>query len=260
MFSPNQVVGFQITNFFRSTFMSVLLLGAFWSFFIVLNFMGLRFPEISTGRLFDFGFFSLSIFSFITFLTMIPIQTTEAKLSPGFYERLIHNRWTHFGLYLIVVCSLVSVAVSLLPANNIFEGHFSELFFANLSSILFAIVFHRNWVLRNLYQPYLVYNHIQKLSKEESKQDLWGEVYEITYKALKDGRLGNAKEFISILAYIFYNNEEVQRAHFDEDLRSLYKTAQEVRPAARYLEEKFPFLLQGKLELFRNEGSLQRVR
>lgn len=265
MYSPNQVVGFQFSNVIKSILMSLLLLSSFWAFFLGLNWLGVNFPAVSTNRFFDFGIFSLSTFSFITFLTMIPIQTTEAKLSPGFYARLIHSVWTHFGLYVIVMCSIVSVAVELLPPNAFVQNHLCELYLANLSSIIFAIVFHRSWVLRNLYQPYLVYSHIEKLSKEESKQELWIEVYEIAYKALKDGRLGNAKEFISILAYIFYHNEKVQRAHFDDDLRSLYKVAEDVHPAARHLEEKFPFLRSEKnikehSLLERMEPALMRIR
>ena len=248
MFTPNQVVSFQFSKFFKSVLSSGLLLGCFWALFVGLNWLGVNFPEISPSRLFDFGFFSLSTFSFITFLTMIPIQTAEAKLSPGFYARMIHNQWTHFGLYVIVLCSIVSIVVTLVPTDTIFHRHLCELFLANLSSIIFAIIFHRYWVLRNLYQPLIVYEQFEKLSKQEGVQELWFEVYEIAYKAIREGRIANSKDFIGILSHIFYNYEKVQRVQFDDDLRSLYKTAEGVRPVARFMEEKFPFLVVEKRE------------
>ncbi len=245
MLSPQKVVACgQFSNFIKSLLRSIFLIGAFWILFIGLSYAGCPLPGIKVEKFFDLGFFAFSTFGFIIFLTMVPFQTVEGKLSPGFYSRIIRNSWAHFGLYVLLVCSIICFFVLAFYQNHNADKYLSHLFMALVAAIVFSILFHRFWVLRHLYQPYTVYKNIAELIQEESKEEVWIELLECSYKAIKDGRLSDAKNFIQLISFISQDQHKEKKAllYEDEDLRSLYTAALELRPLARYMEAKWPSL------------------
>ncbi|KAF3362883.1 hypothetical protein PHSC3_000417 [Chlamydiales bacterium STE3] len=247
MVQPKKVVRFQATNVFILPLATFLLIATFWLILVALTSIGFPFPEIALDKFFDLGFFSISIFGIIVFLTMVPFQTVEGKLSPIFYSKIFNAPAAHFGLYVLMFSSIVCfVVIALQQALNM-VGYLSQLFIALVMSIVFAILFHRFWVLRCLYQPYIVYKYIKTLEWDESAEEIWLELFECAFKAIKQGRVSDAKNLIDLMAHI-YNKCPSQERHvvLREDIMSLYAAAQESRPIARSLEEKWPFCIQNK--------------
>ena len=237
--SPKKRVSLKAVNFFISLFGSIFLVSGFWVLFIALQSLGFPCPLIEKSKFLDLSFFTFSNFSFITFLTMIPIQNVEGKLSPGFYSRVIRTPWTNFGLYALLVCTLICLFVSgiCLP---LIEKYLSSLFMAIISTLFFSVIYHRIMTLRALYEPYIVYKNIDKLLEETSEEEVWLDLVEITYKAIIAGRLSEAKIFI----YYLDNISKKQDTHlfYQEDLKSLHKAAKGLSLITRHMESLWPFL------------------
>ncbi|WP_213106606.1 hypothetical protein [Candidatus Protochlamydia amoebophila] len=242
--SPQKVVQFRSSNFITLYLSTVFLTGIIWLIFIGLSYAGFPFPQIEIEKFFDLGFFSISIFGVIVFLTMVPFQTVEAKLSPGFYSRIFNTPLAHFGIYVLMSCSIfcfLIIALQHMLDKNIY---LSQLFIAMVTAIIFAILFHRFWVLRCLYQPYIVNKYINKLAREETDEEIWIELFECTYKSIKQYRVSDARNFIDLMFHVYQKcSDEEKTSLLDEDLMSLYAIAQESRPIARFIEEKWPFLI-----------------
>lgn len=238
-------------NFFHITLFNsivpflgaIALIGFLWFFFIGLNKIGVLLPLMDVGKFQDLGFFATSTFGLIVFLTMIPFQTVAGQLSGGFLSRVFNTPAAHFGLYVLLISTFISFFVNSLKEFDFVEANLNALFLAIIVTIVFSIVFHRFWVIRYLYQPYVVYKHIKSLSWEESGQRMWVELYECLYKAIVQGRVSDAHYFIALVNHFFenYKNSEHKDILY-EDLFSLRTAAQNLRPVARFMEKKWPFL------------------
>lgn len=243
MISPYQVVQFRLSNIILSVVATLALIGTFWLTFVGLTCAGCPFPQIPIEKFYDLGFFSFSTFSFIIFLTMIPFQTAEGKLSPGFYARTLRNPWSHFGPYLLLTCSIICFLVIALYQTSSDGKYLNQLFMSLVASIITAILFYRVFVLRYLHEPYSVYVNVDKLMKEETREEVWMEILECTYKAVRDARLSDSKNFLNLLMKLYNLNSETERKNvLQEDLKSLYKASGDLRPVSRYMEMKWPFL------------------
>lgn len=243
MAPAKRMLSYSFSNLLICTFSALFLTLGFWIFFAYLQFSGYPLPVINISKFFDLGFFSFSFFSFIVFLTMIPFQASEGKLSPGFYARLIRTPQAHFGLYVLILSSMICFIVLAISENNyLTKETCNSLFMAIIASIIFAIVFHRIWVLRSIYQPYVVYKNITKLSQEETREKVWLELLECTYKAIAGRHINYATNFLQLMYLIYQRHGEHAEIFFGEDLRSLYKATTDFRPVARAMETKWPSL------------------
>ncbi|MBS4168914.1 hypothetical protein [Parachlamydia sp. AcF125] len=239
-----KILPFRLSNFIMLVSLTLVTIGAFWLFFIGLTQAGICFPEIKTEQFADLGFFSVSIFGVIIFLTMIPFQTVEGRLSPGFFSRISNRTTAHFGLYVLVTAAIMSFLIISLQKMYFVEHYLSQLFAALIASIIFAIIFHRSWVIRCLYQPYVIYQHIHELKGEETEEETWLELFECVYKAIKQGRINDARNIINLMSHHFKDCcREGKTKALHEDLANLYAIAQDCRPVARIMEKKWPFLL-----------------
>lgn len=243
--SPFQkVLRFRFSNFIKLSLSSLFTIGGVGCLFIAFAYLGFPFAEIKVEKFFDLGFFSVSIFGLIIFLTMIPFQAVQERLSPGFFSRISSNPRAHFGLYVLITSAIICFLVIALQQIPIIEKYLSELFLALTVAIIFAIIFHHCWVIRHLYQPYVVYNHIKELKGEESVEETWLELFECVYKAIKQGRVSDARNIINLITHNF--NQDITKKEnrmLYEDLTNLYTIARECRPIARLMEKKWPFLL-----------------
>ncbi len=243
MISPYRVIRLRLSTVVLSIFATLILISVFWLIFFILARLGCCFPQISIDKFFDLGFFSLSMFGFIIFLTITPFQTVQGKLSPGFYARMIRNKWSHFSLYILLNCFIFCFLAIAFYQTQFEKEYSSQLYMALICTIIAAIWFHRIWALRYLHEPYIVYANIDKLIQEESKEEVWTEMLECTYKSIKDGRLSDSKNFIKLLDKLYIANNELKEKNIlQEDLESLYKAASDFRPISRYMEIKWPFL------------------
>lgn len=243
MLSPQKVVRFKFSNFLISTITSLLLIGTLWVSFIALTKAGFPFLHVKIEKFLDLGFFSFSTFSFIIFLTMIPFQTAEGKLSPGFYSRIVRNPWAHFGLYVLMTAAIISLCAIAWDQIYHTRDYLDQLFVALILSIMIAILFHRFWVLRYIYQPYNVYKNIDKLMHDETLEEVWLELVECTHKAIREGRVSDTRNFINLLMRMYQAMNEKERSLvLQEDLKSLYQKAEGFRPICRYMESKWSFL------------------
>lgn len=243
MLEPKKVVRFQLSGFLLPFLASLCLIGLTWMACIAISQAGYPFPAVS-DKFYELGFFSISTLSFIIFLTMIPLQNVEARLSPGFYSRMVRDPWSHFGLYILIISSIMSFLVLAAPHIRLLQTNLNELFVALVFSEVCAILFYRFWVLCYLYRPYVIYKNIEKLADEESLEDLWLELLECTHKAIKDTRISDARNLIRFLGYIHQKYGQNQKYPFlKEDLQNLYEKTQEFRAVARYFEIKWPFLI-----------------
>lgn len=244
MITPQKVVRFRLSSFLMQLILSLGIIALFWSLCIGLTKMGFAFPRIEVGKFFDLGFFSVSAFGLIIFLTMVPFQTVEGKLSPGFLSRIFKDPRAHIGLYILITTATLSFFIGDFRLIPLVNGYLSQLFIALVCSIIFAVILHRFWVIRCLYQPYVVYKKIKELKWEEPIQDVWLEIYECTFKAIKQNRIHDAMNLIDLMTYIFqeYNKKEDNSVIY-KDLESLYLAAQELRPLSRLMELKWPFLM-----------------
>ena len=86
MHKSNEVVRLNLSNFFTSAAAALVLIVLCFLFFRAIACTGCPLPSIEVTKFHELGFFSLSTFGFIIFLTMIPFQRAEEKLSPGFYS------------------------------------------------------------------------------------------------------------------------------------------------------------------------------
>ncbi len=245
MSKPTKVVQPHISNFFISTAASLGLILSYWLLFYSLTCMGCWLPKFEMSRFYDLGFFAFSSFSFITFLAMIPFQRAEEKLSPGLFSRVIHTPWAHLGLYVLFFSSIACFVAIGVHQHVKSDKYFQELFFALLSSIITAIIFHRFWVLRYLYQPYAVYANIANLTEEEGIQEAWLELIECSYKTIGDKRLNGGQNFMNLLEKLYRNTTNKDRIKdMNEDLESVYKVSKDLRPLQRQMEKQWPFLLR----------------
>lgn len=233
-----------ILNFLICSGLSFLLIMGFLGICILLSIVGCPFPVIQLNKFFDLGFFSLSTFSFITFLTMIPFQACEGRLSPGFFSRMICNPWSHFGLHVLMVSAIFCFSILAFYPENDTHEHFNLIFMALLASMVFAILFHRARVLCSIYQPYTVYKNIEQLAEEETREEVWYELLECTYKAISGRHISYAKIFLNLLSTVYQKNLASGVVWFDEDLKSLYKTTVDLPPIMRYMETKWFFLVE----------------
>lgn len=250
MIEPQKLPTMQLSKGLILTFWSLLTIGAFWLLFICLNHAGCPFPEIKKEKFFDLGFFALSAFGLIIFLTMTPFQMAETQLSPGFFSRIFNTPKAHFGLYVLIASSILCFLVIAFEQIPFVEKYLNHLFMAIIAAITFAILFHRSWVIRCLYQPYVVYQHIKDLRWEEPAEDVWMELFECTHKAIKQGRFSDAINFIDLMSYVYWEcTKKGQNKILTEDLENIYKIAAgEARPVSRFLEEKWPFLKSDKVQ------------
>ena len=112
------------------------------------------------------------------------------------------------------------------------------------SAIVVAILFHRFWVLKYIYQPYVVYHNLVQLTEEEGIEEVWQELLECTYKSMNDKRLGDGKVFMKLLAKTYPKVQKKREAQeLLEEIKSLYEFTSNLRPLARYMEVEWPFLL-----------------
>jgi hypothetical protein len=124
------------------------------------------------------------------------------------------------------------------------DKYLPQLFFALISSIMSAIIFYRFWVLRYLYQPYVVYANIAQLKEEHNIQEMWLELLECTYKAINDKRLSDGNNFLLLLEQLCRKTAKKEKINaLKEDLVGLYKLASPLRPLQRQMEEQWPFLI-----------------
>lgn len=239
----DKTVHFSFANFLTSSACSFLLIGALWLICAGLQTIGLPFPKIEIGKFSDLSFFALSNFSFITFLSMIPFQTAEGKLSPGFYARIVNRQWSHFGLYILMSCFVACYLVLGFYQNHFSEKLLSQLFFAIIASIIFALIFHRIHTLRYLHQPMIVYENLAQLAEEESLEELWLDLYECTLKAIKENRVSDARSFCNLMA-ILYSKIKVKekKIGWEKDLHSLYQAAKDQHPIASQIEKNWSSL------------------
>jgi hypothetical protein len=245
--SPYEVIRLRLFNIFLSIVATIMIISTFWLIFITLTLMGCPFPQVDIEKFFDLGFLAFSMFSFIIFLTIAPFQTIATKLSPRFYARMLRNIWSHFSLYLLLTCSVVCFFVVGFYQTTSENGYSSQLYLAIIASIIIAILFHRVWALRYLHEAYIVYINIDKLIEKDSKEDVWMEMMECIYKAIRDARLSDSKNFIDLLFKLYDTNFETQKeTTLREDLKCLYKATEGLRPISRYMETKWPFLLTAK--------------
>ena len=244
MVTSSKIVHLKVSNIFVSTFASLCLIGIFWVFYIGLERAGYPFLTISIDKFFDLGFYSFQTLGLVIFLTMTPLQSSVEKLSPGFYSRMIRNPWSHFGLYVLLVSSIVCfIAISIYQKRVFTDTTYnSHLFMAIVSAIIFAILFHRFWVLRHIYHPYSVYTFIEKLATEESVKELWIELLECTQKAIQDKRISDASNFIKILSMLYKKSKDDERPLLNEDIYDLYSAAENSRPITRNIEINWPLL------------------
>ena len=243
MLKQSTINDFSFKNSFISFFSSFLLIGAFWIVCIVLQTLGCSFPKIEITRFSELGFFSLANFSFITFLAMIPFQTAEGKLSPGFYARFVKRPWSHFGLYILVSCCIVCYLILSNYEKINSEETLSHLFFAIIASVVFAVLFHRNHTLRYLHHPMIVYENLVQLAKIEGLRELWLDLYECTLKAIKESRISDARSFSNLMAETYAKISDKEAiAHLQKDLHSLYQAAKDQHPIASQIEKHWPFL------------------
>lgn len=243
MLELTKLVRPQFSNFFISTTATLGLILFFWLLFYSITCLGCPLPAPEITRFYDLGFFSFSSFSFIIFLTMIPLQRAEEKLSPGFYSRILHTPWSHFGLYVLFFSSVACFVAIAVHKEFKVEQYLHPLFFALIASIVSAIIFHRFWVLCNLYQPYVVYSNISQLTKEEGIQDAWLELLECTYKTISDKRISDAKNFMLLLGNLYCKvKKKEDLKHMEEDLENLYQFSNQLRHIHRQMERQWPFL------------------
>lgn len=243
MISPKRVIQFKLFAFILSIIVTVGVISIFYLIFAILSYLGCCFPQISIDRFFDLGFFSLSTLGFIIFLTITPFQTVQRNLSPGFYARMIRNKWSHFSLYMLLNCFIFSF-LAIAFYQEIFKNEYSGLFYMALTATnITAIWIHRTWALRYLHEPYIVYANIDKLIEEEPYEGVWLDMLECTYKSVKEGRLGDSKNFIKLLRKLYDLTSATEEKNIlHEDLKSLYKTTESFRPISRYMEVTWPSL------------------
>ena len=247
---PKKVVQLKLSNFIISVITSLLLIGSYWGLFIGITYAGCPFPAVNIQKFFDLGFFCFSTFSFIIFLTMIPFQRAEEKLSPGFYSRVIRTPGANFGLYVLMISSIICFAIIDFQQQHTGDFYIDQLFFALTASIISAILFHRFWVLRHLYHPYVVYNNVLKLAEEEGLPHVWEELLECTYKTIGERRLGDSKQFLFLLSLLYPEvKQEQDKVQLHEDLKSVYESARTLKPIVRYMEKEWPFLNRSGTEI-----------
>ncbi|MGZ3632713.1 MAG: hypothetical protein ACXU9U_02360 [Parachlamydiaceae bacterium] len=245
MLSPKKRVHIKLVNFFMLFLASTFLITFYWLLLVSLTYLGFPFPEIKIEKFYDLGFFSISTFGLIVFLTMVPFQTVETQLSPGFYSKIFNNPSAHFGLYVLMFSAIICFLIIAFQQAVDMGVYLSEMFIALIISIISAILFHRFWVLRYLYQPYVVYTYIKTLKWEETDEEIWFELFECTFKAIKQGRLSDAINFLDLLNRIYDKCAHTESSvGMREDLICLRKLAKECRPVASIIEKKWPFVSQ----------------
>jgi hypothetical protein len=245
MRNPKKIFQIPNSHFLILFLLSFLLINLFWLLFIALVNIGLPFPDIKVEKFLDLGFSTISVFGIIVFLTLVPFQNVEDKLSPIFYAKIFNSPLAHFGLCLLMLCAVISFLAIGLQQTLETNKYLSQLFLALLTSIIFAILFHRFWALRCIYQPYIVYKYIKSLKYEESDEEIWLQLFECSFKAIKQGRLNDARNFIDLMEDIYHrpsNQEKIMILR--EDMLNLYALAHEIRPLARFIEEKWPFCFE----------------
>jgi|GEM_PF-6085546 len=238
----------QVTVFFTLLFSTLLTIFTLWGLFIAIHHAGFPFPDIKLERFFDLAFFSISIFGMVIFLTMISFQTVEGRLSPGFLLRIMSTPAAHMGIYVLFISAVFCFLIPTLEKVPFAQTHLNELFMALITSIVLSILIIRSWVLRTLHQPYVVYHHLEALKWEEPIEDAWLELFECTFKAIKQGRINDALNFIGLMSTVFKECSKEKTQILHEDLLNLHAAAQESRPIARLMERKWPFLLSQKIQ------------
>ena len=243
MLQKNKALHFSLGTFLVSGVFSFLLMGTLWVLCVGLQKLGCPFPAIKGNQFSDLGFFALSNFSFITFLAMIPFQTTEGQLSPGFYFRIVNRPWSHFGLHILLCCFFLCFFILG------YQEHFSDMFLSQIymtvvASVIVAVIFHRNQVLRYLYQPKIVYESLAKLATEEGSEDLWLDLYECTFKAIKANRINNARNFILLMSKLYTKMSDtgILNPNLKKDVQSLYEAAKDQPPVALLIERNWSFV------------------
>ena len=253
MKKQNKTLHFNLRNIFILSVCSFFVIGFLWLLCSGLHKIGCPFPEIKGEKFSSLGFFSFSNFSFITFLAMIPFQTAEGQLSPGFYSRIINHPWSHFGLYMLLSC-VITCFLILSNHDRLDPQMLNQLYMAIVGSVVFAAVFHLIQTLRYLYQPLIVYENLTQLANEESSEELWLDLYECILKAIKSNRIGNARNFIDLLQQVYVKVKAQEKIYmFQKDLRSLYDAAKEFPPITRALEKHWPLVM-----LENNKGVQQK--
>jgi hypothetical protein len=222
---------------------SYALIGSFWIICMLLQSVGCPLPRIEEEKFLDLGLFIFSNFSFITFLTMMPFQQAEGKLSPGFYVQILNQPWSHFGLSILLGCFILCLGILGCHKSGFSDSFLSQIFVAMIASMIFAVMYHRHRTLRHLYQPIIVYENLTKLAKEENIEDLWLDLYECSIKAIKESRINDARNFFKLMSKIYIKITEKEKiAHMQKDLRSLYQSAKNDHPLAWEMEKQWPFL------------------
>lgn len=242
MLQKNKMLHFNLGNFLLSLICSALLIGALWLGCALLQKMGCPFPKIGGNQFSDLGFFALSNFSFITFLSMISFQSAEGQLSPGFYARIVNRPWSHFGLYILMSCFILCFLI-LSYQHHCSELLLSQVYVTVVAAVICAIIFHRNQALRYLYQPLVVYENLAKLATEENSEELWLDLYECTIKAIKSNRVNNARSFIVLMSQIYTKKSGQEKIinNLKKDVQSLYDAAKDQPPIALQIEKYWHF-------------------
>lgn len=239
----NNAIDFKPKSFFISLLCSYLVVGAFWLICMLLQIGGCPFPKVERETFFTLGLFIFSNFSFITFLAMIPFQQTEGKLSPGFYARIFNRPWSHFGLSILMGCFILCMVIVGIYEQGFNNKLLDQLFVAIIASMIFAVIFQRNLTLRYLYQPFIVYENLAALAKEEVIEEVWLDLYECSTKAIKDHSINNARSFFRLMANIYIKVKEKEKAaHMQKDVQSLYQMAKGHHPLKDQMERYWPFL------------------
>lgn len=235
------ILPLKLRSFLFNVVASLGLIASFWAFFIFLNWIGFPCPRVPEGKFFDLAFFSISTFGTIIFLTIIPLQNTEGNLSPGFLYKITSTPRAHFGIYVLLFTAFFCFLLPALKQQQVFQNCLSELFLALTASMVFAILYLRSWVINCMDQPYVVYNYIEDIKEEEKLESTWQELLECTFKAIKQARIQDANKLINLMALLTKEVKEYNIA-FKDDLRGLYKFAQEIPPIRREMEKTWPFL------------------
>src|ERR1700722_4671604 len=241
MKSPNKAVHFQTSSILQLIFLPIFLISGLWGVFIFLTyFLGFPFPEATTEKFSELSFFSISLFSFLILLTVVPFQVATEKLSPIFYNKIYNSPSANFGISLLLQNAVISFLI--IAFRSIIDiVYVNQLYIALITSIIVAIFYHRFWVLRCLYQPYLVYKYVETLEDSEPLEEAWLELFECTVKAIKHHRINDVK-FLVILMNSIYQKCGKQGSSNNlqnEDIISLYHLSKEIRPLSRFLEKKW---------------------
>ncbi|MBJ7449568.1 MAG: hypothetical protein JHC93_04335 [Parachlamydiales bacterium] len=240
-------IRFDLKVWLKIVLYAILCIAFGWLVMIVLVLLGMQLPEMQKDNFFTLGFFAASTFGLIVFLTVTPLQAAANSLSPSFLTRMYCDVKTHLALYILLVSALISFFSVPLRNYPLFEKYSDELFFAIAVVCTISIIVHRFWVMRLLHQPWIVYQHVKEVDWETGAQKLWNELYECAYKAIKQGRLSDANYFLEVMGLFYEGYQETEYLTFlRTDVLKLYAVAGELNPCLRFMERKWPFIIENK--------------